>query len=110
MRGAEAESKVVTLLEAEGWSTLARNWRGAGGELDAVVERRGVLRFVEVKLRDLDDPRADEAVDSSKRSKLRRAARLWLEGRGEPEREVCFMVALVDPTGPIDWLDDAFDG
>lgn len=110
MRGAEAESKVVALLEAEGWSTLARNWRGAGGELDAVVERRGVLRFVEVKLRDLDDPRADEAVDSSKRSKLRRAARLWLEDRGEPEREVCFMVALVDPAGPIDWLDDAFDG
>lgn len=75
-----------------------------------MVERAGVLRFVEVKYRDLDDPRADEAVDASKRSKLRRAARLWLEERGEPEREVCFLVALVDPDGTIERVDDAFDG
>jgi len=89
---------------------LARNWRGGGGELDAVVERAGMLRFVEVKLRELDDPLSDEAVDANKRTRLRRAARLWLEERGEPAREVCFLVATVDPGGAIDWVDDAFDG
>lgn len=75
-----------------------------------MVQRAGLLRFVEVKLRDLSDPLADEAVDASKRTRLRRTARLWLEERGEPEREVCFLVALVDPSGPIEWLDNAFDG
>ena len=97
-------------LEALGWRVHARNWRGGGGELDAVVERAGRLRFVEVKLRERDDPLADEAVNAGKRTRLRRAARHWLTARGEPEREVCFMVATIDHEGFIDWIDDAFDG
>lgn len=101
---------MVSALEAQGWTTLARNWRGAGGELDAVVERAGRLRFVEVKLRDLDDPRSEEAVGPHKRSRLRRAARLWLEERGEPDDEVCFFVVLVGHDGRLEWIDDAFDG
>lgn len=110
LRGAAAEARVVAALHALGWSVLATNWRGGGGELDAVVERAGRLRFVEVKLRERDDPLADEAVTASKRTRLRRAARLWLTARGEPEREVCFMVAMVDHQGVIEWIDDAFDG
>lgn len=106
-------------LATQGWTVLARNWRGGGGELDAVVRRSGEIRFVEVKLRDLEDPLSDEAVTPSKRSKLRGAARAWLLAQGalpgapndgEPEREVCFLVAMVDPGGRIDWVDDAFDG
>ena len=114
--GAAAEARVAEMLAGEGWAILARNWRGGGGELDVVVDRGGDLRFVEVKLRDLCDPLADEAVNSGKRSRLRSAARAWLLGRGEPDREVCFLVAIVhhDPaagtTGHVEWLDDAFDG
>lgn len=102
---------MAAALVAAGWQVCARNWRGGGGELDVVVEREGQLRVVEVKLRAVEDPLTDDAIPPSKRSRLRSAARAWLSARGEPDREVCFLVAWVDAkSGEIGWLDDAFDG
>ncbi len=112
-RGALAESYVARCLEAQGWAVLDRNWRGHGGELDVVVARDGVVRFVEVKARAPDDPTGAEAITPSKRSKLIRAAEAWLLGQPVAPAEACFLVAVVD-CGPepwvVEWIDDAFDG
>lgn len=114
LRGAEAEACVASALEDQGWNVLARNWRGEGGELDVVVERDGRLRMVEVKLRDPSDPVGIEAIDRSKQGRLRRAAEAFLVGWPDEVREVCFLVALVEPMPDgdlrITWIDDAFDG
>jgi putative endonuclease len=116
-RGQRAEARVAELLEAEGWSVLARNWRGAGGELDLVVLRDGVLRFVEVKARSARDG-SDSGVESVGRGKQRRltaAGRAWLAEHGPPQREVAFLVAVVTldeevapATWAVEWWDDAF--
>jgi putative endonuclease len=109
--GAEAEQWVASELVREGWDVLARNWRCDGGELDLVVERDGVLRFVEVKARALGDDSGQEAVGERKQRILRRAADLWLDQRGLPAREAAFLVVLVE-RGPegfrAEWIDDAF--
>ncbi len=127
LAGRDAEAHVATLLEARGWAVLVRNWRGGGGELDLVVHSPsflgrggaappqrpppgGFLRFVEVKLRNLSDPLTDEAIPASKRTRLRGAARAWLDAHGSPDAEVAFLVALVDHDGAVVWIDDAFDG
>ena len=110
-RGARAETLAAEALTRDGWTVLARNWRARGGELDIVVERAGVLRFVEVKARDPHDDTGLDAISYSKRRKLVAAAEAWLVERGPPEVEVAFMVAVVsfEPTGwSIEWLDDAF--
>lgn len=110
-RGREAESFVARALEAEGWVVLARNWRARGGELDLVVERDGVMRFVEVKARDPQDPTGAEAVGPHKQRRLAAAGEAWLLARGLPDREVAWLVAVVtcaDEGWTIDWLDDAF--
>jgi Holliday junction resolvase-like predicted endonuclease len=97
----------------------ARNWCAAGGELDLVVERQGVLRFVEVKGRSPDEEgdehsafdKALESIHTNKRRRLVSAAEAWLDLMGLPEREVAFLVALVSLEGPIwsiQWWDDAF--
>jgi putative endonuclease len=116
--GQSAETFVARALQRQGWCVLARNWREAGGELDLVVERRGVLRFVEVKARSPDDgdersafDHALESIGANKRRRLVSAAEAWLDLQGLPEREVAFLVALVsmDDTGwSIQWWDDAF--
>ncbi|MBY0423643.1 MAG: YraN family protein [Parvularculaceae bacterium] len=56
--GRWAERLAAILLAAKGYRVLARRFRSAGGEIDLVARRQGVLVFVEVKAR----PRFDEAV------------------------------------------------
>ncbi len=108
--GARMESFVEAAMAAAGWEILARNWSGGGGELDVVAKRGGELRFVEVKVRDLEDPLSDEAVTPSKRTRLRRAARLWLE-TNDWTGPAAFLVAVVDrDERTVRWVDDAFDG
>ena len=74
---------------------LARNWRGAAGELDLVVRDGGRLRFVEVKLRQPDDPVGLECVSARKLQKVRRAAEAFLQDYTDLVDEACLMVALV---------------
>ena len=109
-RGRSAEQWVAERLEGAGWQVLARNWRAAGGELDLIVEKDGRIRFVEVKARRRDDALADDAVSPAQRSRLRRAANLWLAAHPDV-REACFLVAWVRlEDGTVQWMDNAFDG
>lgn len=108
--GFAAEAWVADQLLGAGWTICARNWRGGGGEIDLVAERDGCVRLVEVKLRDPDDPLADEAIPEHKRRLLVLAGRAWLAERGEPAVDICFVVAFVDAaTRSIRWIDNAFD-
>ena len=47
-RGEQATERY---LIRRGWTILARNWLGPGGELDIVATRRGVIMLCEVKAR-----------------------------------------------------------
>ncbi|HET8581333.1 MAG TPA: YraN family protein [Candidatus Paceibacterota bacterium] len=47
--GTLGESIAATFLERKGYRILERNYRKTWGEVDIVAERRGVVRFVEVK-------------------------------------------------------------
>lgn len=63
-----------------GWCPVARNWRGADGELDIVMRRFDVLAIIEVKAR--SDPRAlVEPVTARQRERIIRAARALLVAR-----------------------------
>lgn len=113
MSGFEAESYVADLLQQVGWTVLDRNWTVKVGELDAVVERGGKLRFVEVRARESAMVPVDETIGHLKRGKLRRTAEAWLLDHEGDWDEMAFLVALVDlGTDPwaVEWIDNAFDG
>lgn len=82
-RGRRAEATAAAYLERQGWRVLHRNWRFHRKELDLVVERDGVVAFVEVKARSPDGwGHALEAITARKRRDLAVAARGWIALHG----------------------------
>ncbi len=74
--GAAGEAAAARWLVRRGWQVLATGWRGAGGEIDIVAERRGVVAACEVKTRTRVDPHMPP-VGPAQRRRLARAAQAW---------------------------------
>ena len=111
-QGLAAELHVAELLEADGWKVLEHGWRCKACEIDLIVIRGGVLRFVEVKARAVDDGGGLEAVGATKQLRLVRAAQTYLDDFMGDWAEAAFMVATVqleDGRWCVELLDDAFD-
>ncbi len=91
---------------------MARNWRCRIGELDLVVERRGVLVFCEVKSRrGRGFGVGFEAVTRRKQAKLRSLAEAFLQATGSRPLVIRFDVASVAVRGErsaVELFEDAF--
>lgn len=77
--GQRGEQVATSYLLGLGWMVLARNWRGARGELDIIARDGDVLVFVEVKSR--QNAPAEEAfmqVSQRKQAALIRTAEDYL--------------------------------
>ncbi|MGH3008638.1 MAG: YraN family protein [Gaiellaceae bacterium] len=82
--GQEAERRALWWYRLRGWKILGANVWAAGNELDLIVRRGSVLRFVEVKEKRgsrFGDPL--EMITAEKQRRLRRAAEAWLGARPE---------------------------
>jgi putative endonuclease len=75
--GLRAEWVAAAFLVVKGYRILARKFVVAGGEIDLIAQRGDVIAFVEVKAR-LDFDNALIAIDTTKRRRIARAARIWL--------------------------------
>lgn len=111
-RGTWGEALVADYLRKHGYTLLASQWRCRLGEIDLIVRRRGMVCFVEVKLRSgtaYGLPR--EFVDRRKQEKLRSAAALYLS-RQELDCPARFDVAEVyweEGKKPrIEYIENAF--
>lgn len=100
--GRRGERLAERRLRRMGYRILARNFRAAGAEIDLVALDGTTLVFLEVKTRlSLSAGRPEEAVDSRKQLRLRRAAQAYLarqplELRSRPVR---FDVAALTQSG-----------
>ena len=112
--GDRGEAEVAKYLRKKGYTLLASQWRCRFGELDLVAKsKRGVICFVEVKLRSegaIGLPR--EFVDGKKKERLRRAALAYLS-QHELDAPARFDVAEVyqqqDMALQIEYLEGAFE-
>jgi len=112
--GRAGEDAAAAYLESRGYRIAARNARADRVELDLVVERGGVVVFVEVKTRRsrrLGPPEA--SVDARKQARIARGAAAWLRAQRRRPRRVRFDVVTCepDPDGRfrIRHLEAAFD-
>ena len=80
-------------LERSGWRVLARRFRAGRRDIDLVVEREGLIAFVEVKARNgeaFGDP--VEAVHRRKQRSLSKSAQIWIVRHGRSGEQYRFDV------------------
>ena len=83
-------------LRERGWRIVQRRFRSGHRDIDLVVERDGLVAFVEVKARQGDlfgDPVA--AVNWQKQKELGRSARVWVARHGRQDEAYRFDVVGV---------------
>ena len=95
--GRWGEWAALLLLLLKGYRFRDRNWRGAGGEIDLVVEKRAEIVFVEVKARSTGlYGGAIGAVDAHKRRILTRASSAYLSRHDLWDRPCRFDIITVE--------------
>jgi putative endonuclease len=100
--GRRAEWTALLLLMAKGYRPRHRNWRGAGGELDLVMQHGDTTVFVEVKARSDDFPGvAAAAFNPDKQRVLVRVSNSYL-GRYDLWHRPCrFDLVTVERSGRL---------
>jgi putative endonuclease len=106
--GLAAEDQVARIYDRSGRPVIARRWRGPGGEIDLIARNGAEVIFIEVK-------QARSHAIAAERVTARQMARIYASAAcflgGEPAGQntsVRFDVALVDGTGRIEVLENAF--
>jgi putative endonuclease len=106
--GAAGEARAARWYESRGYRVVARNRHCREGELDLVVERRGVLVVVEVKTRRSDRfGTPAEAVTPTKQRRLRELALRYVAATGDRPRAIRFDVVSI-LAGRLEVVEAAF--
>jgi putative endonuclease len=107
-RGIAAEDIACAALVSDGWTIHARRLRTPAGEVDAVVEKAGILSIVEVKSR---PSLAEAAVALTARQQTRLLDACEIILAQHPDwgvQGVRFDVLVVNPAGQVRRIADAF--
>jgi putative endonuclease len=112
-RGQSGEEAAWAHLRRAGYALVERNYRSRYGEIDLVVEKDGVVVFVEVRSRKGNRFGTPfESVDRRKQLQIGRMANEYVARRRLADRRVRFDVVAVEwqDAGPgIDDVDDVKD-
>ena len=113
--GDEYEDRAARLLQNEGLTLLARNFRARPGEIDIIAREGNQLVFIEVRSR--GNSRFESAagsVDSRKRRRIIRAAQFYLQRQPQFAGLACRfdVVAFEPPQSGVErevrWIRAAF--
>ncbi|MDB5762184.1 MAG: putative endonuclease [Herminiimonas sp.] len=108
IRGQAGEDDALAYLTRQGLTLVERNFRCKGGEIDLVMQQRGMLVFVEVRKRaDNRHGGAAASVTAAKQARLVIAAQIYLQRYRTPP--ACrFDVVAIDGA-ELSWLQNAID-
>ena len=107
--GQAAEHRVALDYERRGYSIAQRRWRGSGGEIDLIARNAHGVVFIEVK-QSASFAAAATRISPRQMSRIYGSAAQFLEH--EPDGQLTnarFDVALVDGSGAVQIIENAFD-
>lgn len=108
LSGCAAEKTAATGYDRRGADLLETRWRGKGGEIDLIFHQNGIYIFCEVK----KAASVDEAAGRLQRRQMQRihaAASEYLSHTPDGQlSEVRFDLAVVDDTGRLEIIENAF--
>lgn len=114
--GSWGEEQAAKFLRRKGYAILERNFSCRYGEIDIIARKRGIIAFVEVKLRKNDNfAQAKEFVTCAKRRRIITAAQLWLSTAGCELQPRFDVIEIYAPQGEgsrrldIRHMENAFD-
>lgn len=99
LQGRHAEDAAASLLEAQGFTILARRRKTKLGEIDLVARIEGLVVFVEVKFRSTAQA-LDFAIDERRLSRVAAAAELVAQEYAGPGDDIRVDVILLAPGEP----------
>lgn len=106
--GQAAEAQVAAHYRDRGYDIAAERWRGTAGEIDLIARKDGEVVFIEVKHAP-DAARAAESLQPRQQGRIYATAAEFLAGEPQGQDTPCrFDVALVDGTGRIEIIENAF--
>jgi len=111
-RGRRGEELAASLLQAEGWSILARNFRWKGGEIDIAASRGELIAFTEVKTwGKWGREELERAIGPEKRRRIVETAKIFLSRHREyKDWSVRFDVILIRGDAVVARYPSAFTG
>lgn len=105
--GALGEEIACTFLQKKGFKILERNYRKPWGEIDIIAEKRGEVRFIEVKAfsgdlerlsRESNSYRPEEQIHPAKLKKIVRTAQLYMAYKEDDrEYQIDAVGVILDP-------------
>ena len=106
--GDRAEDAAAAWLERQGMRVHERNFRSRFGEIDLICDDRGTLVFVEVRKRTSERfGGAAASITATKRNRIVATARIYLASL-KHDMPCRFDAVLINGTGEIEWIRDAF--
>ena len=107
LNGLAAEDAAERWYTDRGAEPVAKRWRSAAGEVDLILRDKGVLVFVEVKIRKSVDAAA-YAISARQWTRITAAAEAYLaENTLSMDTDLRFDAALLDRHGNIEVIENA---
>lgn len=108
--GQTGEDIAVLFFQEKGFEIVERNWRCPAGEIDLIIRKDGVYRFIEVKTRTSTRfGYPEEAVTSTKREHLYAAVENYLTEHQLSDEQVhvdILAIILNNSIVDIQWIED----
>lgn len=104
--GTRGENLATEFFIQKGFRVVTRNWRCRLGEIDLIIEKEGIIHFVEVKTRrTLTYGRPEEAINGLKLRHIERTVEAYILASKEQFRgyQVDALAIIIFPNGSIDY-------